>query len=191
MTTATATLRKEHEAILQMLEAAEEVSHKIDSGKTVNPEILSGLLEFLRVFADRCHHGKEEDYLFPKLEEKGFPHHAGPIAVMLNEHDQGRALIREIAAAGEGYARADKEAGKRWSEAARAYAALLREHIRKENEILFVMAERALSPAEQEELSRDFEKVELEKLGAGTHERLHALMENLCAEIFGAEKARI
>jgi hemerythrin-like domain-containing protein len=186
---ATATLRKEHEAIVQMLEAAEEAAHKINTGITVEPKTLAGLLEFLQVFADRCHHGKEEDHLFPKLEEKGFPRHAGPIAVMLNEHDEGRQLIREMAAAGEGYARGDDEAGRRWSKAARAYAALLRAHIQKENEVLFVMAERALTDEEQEELSQAFEKVELEKLGAGTHERLHALMKELCAEIFGREKA--
>jgi hemerythrin-like domain-containing protein len=93
-------------------------------------------------------------------------------------------LIKKMAAAREAYARGEQEAGKRWSKAARAYAELLGAHIQKENQVLFVMAEQALSPEEQEELSQAFEKVELEKLGAGTHERLHALMDKLCKEIF-------
>jgi hemerythrin-like domain-containing protein len=52
----------------------------------------------------------------------------------------------------------------------------------KENEILFVMAERMLSSDEQRELAQEFDKVELQKLGAGTYERLHATMERLVAE---------
>jgi hemerythrin-like domain-containing protein len=189
MPTATETLRHEHEAILKMLTATEEVARRIDSGKAVNPEILSGLLEFLQLFADRCHHGKEEEHLFPKLEQKGFAHNAGPIAVMLKEHNHGRELISKMAAAAEAYAHGNKEAGKRWAEAARAYAGLLRAHIQKENQVLFVMAEQALSSEEQEELSQAFEEVELEKLGAGTHERLHALMDELYQEIFEGKTA--
>jgi hemerythrin-like domain-containing protein len=77
-------------------------------------------------------------------------------------------------------------AGARWADAARSYAALLRQHIDKENNVLFMMAENILSAAEQAELVAAFEKVEEEKMGAGTHERLHALMDKLCAEVLSA-----
>ena len=136
------------------------------------------------MFADKCHHGKEEDLLFPRLELKGMPRHGGPIGVMLHEHDQGRAYIREMVEAAVEYSSGDAGAGLKWSGAARNYTALLRNHIEKENQILFVVAERILSDSEQEELAREFEKIETEKMGEGTHERLHALMEKLQAEIF-------
>jgi hemerythrin-like domain-containing protein len=136
------------------------------------------------LFADRCHHGKEEDLLFPMLEKKGLPRQGGPIAVMLMEHDQGRALIRKMAEAAEAFAAGDAIAAKRWAAPAQGYTQLLRSHIDKENNILFVMAEQLLSDAEQSELSVAFEKVELEKMGAGTHERLHKLMDSLCSRIF-------
>jgi hemerythrin-like domain-containing protein len=183
MKTATEILRREHDAILRMLDATDEVIRRLDAGGAVEPGMLNGLLEFFRLFADQCHHGKEEDLLFPKLEQKGMPREAGPIGVMLLEHDQGRAFVRQMGQAAGEFAQGKAGASARWTAAAAGYAALLREHIYKENNILFVMAERMLTPEEQQELSEQFEKVEVEKMGAGTHERLHALMDQLTAEL--------
>lgn len=186
MKTATSILRQEHEAILSMLEVAEEVGRRLEQHQTVSPETLAGLLEFFRLFADRCHHGKEEDLLFPLLEKKGLPRAGGPIGVMLSEHEQGRALVQQMAATAEAYRQGAADAGSEWATAARRYAALLRDHIAKENNVLFLMAENLLTASEQQNLAAEFEKAEEEKLGAGTHERLHALMEKLTAEILPA-----
>ena len=189
METATQILRKEHDAILKMLGVTGLVAQKLDRREPVAPETLVGLLEFFRLFADTCHHGKEE-LLFPMLEKKGLPRAGGPIGVMLWEHDKGRELIRAMASAADAYRGGDAASGQRWAQAAYGYADLLREHIMKENEILFVMAERMLSDAEQRELAAAFDKVEVEKMGAGTHERLHALMDKLAAEFTPAPAAR-
>ena len=189
MSTATTVLRREHDAILKMLDAAEEVARQLDANLPVDRETLAGLLEFLRIFADRCHHSKEEDYLFPTLERKGLPRDGGPIGVMLYEHEQGRALIRQMGEASEAFAAGSSDAGQRWAAAARGYISLLRSHIMKENNILFMMADQILTSAEQDALSEAFEKIENEKLGPGTHERLHALMDKLCAGIYA--EARI
>ena len=178
---ATRVLRNEHDAILRMLDVAEETAGQLEAGKKVPGEILTGLLEFLRLFADQCHHGKEEDLLFPLMEKKGMPRDGGPIGVMLHEHEQGRALIRAMNEAAAAYNLGEKAAGMNWAKPALAYVALLREHIFKENNILFMMAERMLSPEEQAQLAEEFERVEKEKMGAGTHERLHALMDQLSA----------
>jgi hemerythrin-like domain-containing protein len=183
MPTATSVLRKEHDAILKMLDATEEAARRIESGQIVAPETLEGLLEFFRLFADRCHHGKEEDLLFPLLESRGLPRHGGPTGVMLREHDQGRTLIGQMVEAVEASKAGDHAAPACWAEAARAYAELLRAHIAKENNILFVMAENMLSPEEQSNLAAEFEKLEVEKMGAGTHERLHASMDRLLAAL--------
>ena len=180
--TATGILRIEHQAILRVLGVAEEVSKRIDGGESVGATSLQEILEFLKVFADACHHGKEEDLLFPALERKGMPREGGPVGVMLIEHEQGRALIREMSEAAANLASGNSAAARRWAAAAREYIALLRNHIVKEDNILFVMAERALTDAEQAQLLEEFEKVETRKMGPGTHERMHALMEKLCAE---------
>lgn len=186
MNAATTVLRKEHDAILRMLDVTEEVARQLDAQQPVPPQMLLDLLEFFHLFADRCHHGKEEGLLFPLLERKGLPRAGGPVGVMLYEHEEGRALVREMLEAAEAYRGGVAEAGSRWSLAARRYAALLRQHIGKENNILFVMAENLMTPAEQDELAAAFEKVEAEKMGAGTHERLHALMDKLAAQILRA-----
>lgn len=180
---ATEILRKEHDAILKMLDALDQTSLQLLNGVSVQASTLQGLLEFFQLFADRCHHGKEEDLLFPLLERRGIPRERGPIGVMLSEHDQGRELIQQMKAAAAGYENDPQAASKRWIEAAGVYSQLLREHIMKENNILFHMAEQILTPDEQTSLAADFEKAEVEKMGAGTHERLHARMGQLLAEI--------
>lgn len=184
MQDATAILRQEHDAILQMLDATDEVSRQLLNVRAVSPKTLAGLLEFFKLFADQCHHGKEEDLLFPLLEKKGMPRQGGPIGVMLFEHDEGRGWVRAMTEATEKYAAGDTTAGISWAQAAREYSRLLRDHIDKENAILFVMAERMLSDAEQRNLAAEFEKAEAEKMGQGTHQRLHLLMKDLVAEIF-------
>jgi len=183
MAKATSVLRHEHEAILKMLDVADEVSRRVERGVPVAPEVFSGLVEFFRLFADKCHHGKEEDLLFPTMEGKGIPRQGGPVGVMLSEHDQGRAYLKEMAVVSEEIARGNAAAASRWVVGARGYSDLLRAHIQKENNILFVMAERMLSDDEQAELARGFEKLEIDKMGPGTHERLHAMMDKLVAEI--------
>ena len=183
MYAATQILRKEHDAILRMIDATEQTARKLDRGAAVPAEVLSNLQEFFQLFADRCHHGKEEDLLFPLLEKKGLPRIGGPVGVMLMEHEEGRALVRTMAEAAKAYANGSREAGTKWAGAARKYAELLRQHIMKENEVLFVMTERLLSDEEQNKLAAAFETLEQEKMGRGTHERLHAMMEKLLAEV--------
>jgi hemerythrin-like domain-containing protein len=179
---ATEILRKEHDAILRMLDALDQTSLQLRGGAPVQTSTLEGLVEFFQLFADRCHHGKEENLLFPLLERRGIPRQRGPIGVMLSEHDQGRDLIQKMKAAAAECEKEPHAAGKRWSEAATVYSQLLREHIMKENNILFRMAEQMLTPDEQTSLAEDFEKAEIEKMGAGTHERLQARMGQLLAE---------
>jgi hemerythrin-like domain-containing protein len=183
MATATQILRQEHEAILKMLAASRQVAGRLERGEKVQAEVLADLLEFFRLFADKCHHGKEEDVLFPLLEQKGFPREGGPIGVMLSEHTEGRALVKQMAEAAEAYKSGVEGAGARWGKAAEGYAVLLEGHIFKENNVLFMLAEQVLTPEEQSRLAEDFEKVEIQKMGAGTHERLHAKMDKLLASV--------
>ena len=117
------------------------------------------------------------------------PREGGPVGVMLFEHDQGRSFVRKMTEATEAYGSDPKTAGMKWAEAAQNYASLLRAHIDKENHVLFVMAERMLSQQEQELLAKQFETLEMEKMGKGTHERLHAMMDKLLAELASAQGA--
>jgi hemerythrin-like domain-containing protein len=141
-------------------------------------------IDFFRSFADRCHHAKEENQLFPLMERRGFSPHAGPTAVMRAEHVEGRALIAAMEQATPAAARGEDEGRRRWLAAAGGYSALLRAHIEKEDHCLFPMADQHLRPADIDELDRQFAAVERNEIGPGVHERYVRLAETL-ARRFG------
>jgi hemerythrin-like domain-containing protein len=175
-------LKAEHRVIERMLDVLLAAAAKLEAGEAVPPEHLNQSVDFIRTFADRCHHGKEEDLLFTAMEEAGFPKETGPIAVMLAEHDQGRAFVREMAAAAEAYADGDADAGRTFARNASGYAALLADHIAKEDNILYEMADQRLPAEKQRELAAAFERVERERIGPGQHEAYHRLVDELSRE---------
>lgn len=181
MVTATRVLRREHQSIREALNFAEGVSVKIERGEQASPEVLAKMMDFFRLFVDRCHHSKEEDILFPMLESRGVSTWGGPLGVMLMEHDRARGLIQEMSEAAEAYKADGEAAGKQWARAAWDYSGLMQEHFGKEEEVLFRMADSLLGPEEQSEVVASFEKLETEKLGPGKHKELEAMMKELIA----------
>jgi hemerythrin-like domain-containing protein len=169
--TPTQVLRAEHELILEALDALEKKVAAIQAGSAADPVYFEKAVTFLREFADKCHHGKEEHLLFKRMTERGFPAQSGPIAVMLSEHEAGRAYIRGIAD-GAAKLRTDPAAADQIAQSARGYIDLLRAHIGKENNVLFPMADRALAPDDQAHLATEFERFEAEETGAGVHEAM-------------------
>ena len=97
--TATALLREEHQRILGVADVLETLLQSVDRGEEPDLDSLADCVAFIRLFADAVHHGKEEDLLFPQLEARGVPRHTGPIAVMLQEHEIGRAFARKMSQA--------------------------------------------------------------------------------------------
>ena len=176
---ATAPLRDDHETILSMLEVIERTVALLEDGQAVEAWVLDGLLEFLRVFVDRCHHGKEETVLFPALEANGIPRAGGPIGVMLGEHERGRDFVQRMEEAARAYATGTTTAGRDYAAIATRYAELVRQHIHKENNILFAMADACISAEEQLELAAGYDRIEAQRMGPGAYQRLHAKMEQL------------
>ncbi|MHB0885887.1 MAG: hemerythrin domain-containing protein [Bacillota bacterium] len=171
--TATETLKHEHRVIELVLGAIDREARKADQGEPVDPSFFAQAIEFIRTFADRCHHGKEEGILFKAMAEKGVPVQGGPIGVMLGDHEEGRRFVR---AAREALDHNDLRAV---AENLMKYTALLRQHIMKEDNVLYPMAEQVMSPDEMDDLVKRFETVEREEMGEGTHERYHQLAHTL------------
>ncbi len=155
---ATAVLMQEHESILEMLHVVEVVCQRLEKNEKINPEHLLGIIHFIQGFADKCHHAKEEDLLFRELETAGLPRDVGPVSVMLHEHDEGRIYVRAMKESAEKMTAGDSIATPRFVENARNYATLLTNHIYKENNILFPMADAHLSEDQQTKLQAAFEK---------------------------------
>src|SRR3990167_10094837 len=92
--TSTEQLRNEHQAVLLALEILEKICQKLEAKEKVDPKHQEEILEFIKIFVDKCHHDKEEDLLFPALEKIGIPKEQGPIGIMLTEHDMGRKFVK-------------------------------------------------------------------------------------------------
>jgi len=103
----------------------------------------------------------------------------GPIAVMLHEHEMGRNYVKAMSTAFAGYMTGDISSSKDVLEDAHGYISLLRDHIEKENNVLFVMADNLLSEKRQDELFEGFEKIEEDRIGVGKHEEFHGLLKKL------------
>ena len=167
-------LRHEHEAILSALKILDRITAEIGKGSTPSKMDLSNFIGFLKEFADKCHHGKEEGMLFPALIAAGMPEKAGPIAVMLAEHAQGRDYIRQM-----DHATVSGPDYVTFAYAAQNYSRLLQEHIQKENNVLFPMAEDALDQSKLDQLLGSFEEHEEKVIGHGRHEELHRMLREL------------
>jgi len=175
---ATQQLRDEHEGIKVMLNILEQIYRKMETDGNLNKEHFDGIQEFLKVFVDKCHHGKEEDLLFPALIAAGMPKD-GPIAALLQEHEMGRKYVKAMSYFHAEYVGGDQSSCKTIRQIARAYIPLLRNHIEKENNVLFAMADRSLSESTQGELYDGFERIEEERIGIGRHEEFHGLLKKL------------
>jgi hemerythrin-like domain-containing protein len=172
-------LKKEHEGIMQMLLILEAVAGRLEREEPVPLDDLEAIVEFLAVFADRCHHGKEEKHLFPALEKSGLPPEGHPVETLLAEHRKGRELIAAMKRGLSRIKAGDAEGMQTFAEAASRYMDLLELHIEKENSILFPLAETRLAPRRDSELLDAFEKLEEEEIGPGRHEAFHALLRRL------------
>jgi hemerythrin-like domain-containing protein len=166
----------DHEVILAVLEALEKQATAVRGGAAFLQQSWARFPEFVRNFADKCHHGKEEELLFPALIAHGLPDPGGPVTVMKHEHVLGRELTARLARA--------IEAGDAQGacSAAFEYVGLLREHIAKENGVLFPLGKRVLADRAVAELRRGFARVEQEVMGEGTHCKYVDLAMQICAE---------
>lgn len=170
-------LKSEHQNILVGIELLEAAAYRIENGEPVSPDFFRKAIDFIRSYADRYHHAKEENILFVEMAQLGFSPEMGPVAVMLSEHDQGRGLIANLETANEKYAAGDMAATNEVIRNARNFGALLRQHIHKEDSVLYHMAERALGPDGINSMAADFEAVEMEK--AGVEPKYLALLQEL------------
>jgi hemerythrin-like domain-containing protein len=173
------TLMSEHRLIERALDGLTAFADEIRRKTLDDRPELGRFVTFLREFADAHHHGKEEDILFTAMVEAGFPRQGGPVAVMLAEHDQGRALVRVLAALAEQAASWSADDRQRLAEAAHGFAGLLRAHIHKEDAILYPMAEQRLPPALLARVESAAAAHDARQASAGVQERLCRLADEL------------
>ena len=167
---ATQDLRKEHDSILHVFKILDKMLSTDTKEDIVKLQYYNELVYFLKIFADKCHHGKEEQYLFVELINKGIPKDKGIIPELLKEHNQGREYINQMNDS------LESKDLKGFNSAATKYRDLMRKHIEKENDDLFVIVDKLLDEVLQDELFEKFEQHEESVIGHGVHEKLHSMI---------------
>jgi hemerythrin-like domain-containing protein len=176
-----AELKHEHSYVGMVVAAMEREAAHIRASGEVNADAVRQMVEFTREFTDGCHHGKEEQALFPRLLERSDQSRT-IVAMMLKEHEAGRMRVRAIATDLEPASQGDRDAALRVAANLESYAALLTGHIAKENNVLFPLADRVLDEQDKSWLAGEFGRIEHEETGAGGHARFEALAQELATD---------
>jgi len=172
-------LRGEHRVIERVLGVLAEPVERSERGEGLETDSLSRCVEFFRHYADACHHAKEEDLLFPILEARGVPREGGPIGVMLHEHTIARQLTKEMGEALADFSGSKRKAAEHFCQTAKQYIELLRNHIQKEDNVLFTMGDRVMSNEDQESLTKKFCEVDSGLFGGKRREEFERMADEL------------
>lgn len=159
METTSKILSDEHQNILKVIDVLLKECDLLQSGKKIDNDFFKKTIDFVKGYADKFHHAKEEDILFIEMNKDEIQMHCNPIEQMLHEHDLGRNFIKELE---KGVEKNNKD---KIIENARGYAQLLRDHISKEDNILYPMADETLSQNIKNEMLEKFKQVEQEMFG--------------------------
>ena len=178
----TASLRRDHDLIEKVIKAMESTIQLLNDGKQIPKSILLPVIDFSKNFTDVCHHNKEENSLFPALEQAGMPRNMGPIAMMLMDHERSRELGKEMEDSATEYLSSGNSV-KLISDMQK-YVEHITEHLWKENNRLFMMAEARLqyvSKKVDKELN-NIEESKLKEIGK-TRQQYEKLVEDLTNDV--------
>ena len=148
-------LTQEHKIILRALDVLDQIAEYVAEGKPVEAQDVETILRFLRAFADDHHQGMEESALFPELMRTSAANE-GPLRQMIFEHDQERSLVEGL----QDSLRTKK--GVEFVQLANRLTQLLRMHIHKEDHILFEIADGSLSADQDQRITADINKFQID-----------------------------
>ncbi len=169
-------LVEEHNAVRALLEVLEVICGRLESKRKVDPDHIQSAVRFIKDFADKAHHLKEEEVLFPAMESAGVSREEMLLDAITTEHDLGRGYVRGISDALFPYSLGDYSAGDVVCQNARKYIKLMSNHIAKEEEIVFPLAESRLSENARRELAREFERIDREVIGQEKREDFQSIL---------------
>ena len=178
----TASLRRDHDLIEKVIKSMETTIQLLTNGKQIPESILLPVIDFTKNFTDVCHHSKEEKSLFPALEQAGLPSNMGPVAMMLMDHQRSREIGTEMEESAKKYL-SSGDSTKLINDM-HLYVEHITEHLWKENNKLFMMAEARLQYV-SEKVDKELEEIEelkLKDLGK-SREHYEELAENLSKNV--------
>jgi len=166
---------RDHETTEKVFEAGEKA---FSAPGSPDRRVVSQLLEYFTEYVDGCHNRKEEDHLFPLIERRGVPREGGPLAVMLQEHQQSRDLLAKLKPLAEDFIAGRAEDAVQLHSVYAEYTELLKNHFWKENDILYPIARRVMSDDDGAAVVKGIEAAEA-ALGEGTRTRYYSLAQQI------------
>ena len=161
-------LAREHEKLGEMLGVVEILADAAEAGTDLHRQDLDAVIDYFREFGDLSHHDKEETILVPALIEAQLSWYDGPLAELRREHRQERYLLRSLRHLVQQKKDWTKDDRAHFVNLAREFVAFLRDHIDRENTLLFPLAKQKLPAEKQAQLVVEFQKLDRE-LGAPDH----------------------
>lgn len=147
----------EHVSILKVLEAINRMFNSLEDKTKISIDHVEQIVDYIKNFADKYHHLKEENVLFTELAKHGMSIDNGPIRVMLMEHDEGRNYVKNVSESIKSFKGGDLSSVEQIEINLKGYCNLLSSHIYKENNILYPMAENVLPESVKVRISEDFD----------------------------------
>jgi hemerythrin-like domain-containing protein len=171
-------MEAEHRNIETVVKALGNLAVTIEKGQRAEASLLGAVVKFFRIYADKLHHGKEEALFFPMLVKRGVPPQGCPIGGLNHEHEKGRALVGSLEEWVTFYEQRKPGAQDGLVQTLRGISDLYQNHIWKEDAMVFPMADKVLTEADQKELSEKFAEVD-KSIGLETVARLEQFAKSL------------
>jgi hemerythrin-like domain-containing protein len=151
-----APLMIEHRLIEKMLAVIQKEIGRSEKQNRIDPEFIDLAVDFIRMYADRCHHGKEEDILFRDLDKKPLSdEHRRIVDELIEEHLQGRKTVADLVEAKLRYLRGDPEALPVMLDLMRFLVDFYPKHIEKEDKHFFLPIMDYFTPEEKEAMLKE------------------------------------
>lgn len=161
----------EHRHIEVVIKSLSDAVATLDTRQPLNAPKLRGVVEFLRVYTDQRHHQREEGIFFPLLVQRGVPPQGCPIGGLNNEHERGRAMVSALAEGITAYEQKRSGADRSLRQTLQEIVELYRKHLWMEDAMVFPMAEKLVTEADNQELKEKFAALD-RKIGADVIARL-------------------
>lgn len=171
-------LQREREVIRKVVRVMARIRTQLEEKQTVDAELLRDVVQFMRIFCDQCHHGKQDSYLFPLLESKGLSTVGGPMTDLQKEHEKGRMLTNELSRACSKYITNPETGRVGLMRALRSLVSFYHVHLLKEEYFFRPIAEKLLSIEDRDLLIDQFRSAESD-IGVGAHDAYEVLAEDL------------
>jgi len=171
-------LEAEHRVIEQVVSAVRELNSGIEAGQKADVDFLRKVVDFMRVYADKCHHGKEEELLFPALGNLGVPIEGCPLGALMGEHTRGRFLVTNLAEGVDLLAAGDEKGLEKIKKGLTGIVSLYPNHIWKEDFLLFPMTHKVMSPDAMKDMLQPFMDVD-ERIGIDALKKYRAFAEEV------------